>query len=88
MRLKVRSLAGWLPLCASTVFEGDPVTRYPRLMELIALFRQRHPELVAHVAPTDTNRLRSASNQVANGIVAALDKDGKTRILSLSSSSC
>ncbi len=53
MRLKVRSLVGLLPLCASTVFEGDAVTRYPRLMEMIALFRKRHPELIAHVAPTD-----------------------------------
>jgi hypothetical protein len=40
MRLKVRSLVGLLPLCASTVFEPDFATRYPRLMELIALFRQ------------------------------------------------
>jgi hypothetical protein len=53
MRLKVRSLVGLLPLCASTVFEGDAVTRYPKLMEMIALFRKRHPELVSHVAPTD-----------------------------------
>jgi hypothetical protein len=53
MRLKVRSLVGLLPLCASTVFEADSVTRYPRLMEMIALFRKRHPELVSHVAPTD-----------------------------------
>jgi len=49
----VRSLVGLLPLCASTVFEGDAVTRYPKLMEMIALFRKRHPELVSHVAPTD-----------------------------------
>ena len=53
MRLKVRSLVGLLPLCASTVVEGEAATRYPRLMEMIALFRQRHPELIAHVAPTD-----------------------------------
>jgi hypothetical protein len=53
MRLKVRSLVGLLPLCASTVFEADAVTRYPRLMELIAQFRKRHPELISHVAPTD-----------------------------------
>ena len=51
-RLKVRSMVGLLPLCASTVFEEDIVTRHPRLMELIALFRKRHPEVVAHVAPT------------------------------------
>jgi hypothetical protein len=53
MRLKVRSLVGLLPLCASTVFEADSIMRYPKLMEMIAQFRKRYPELVAHVAPTD-----------------------------------
>jgi hypothetical protein len=53
MRLKVRSMVGLLPLCASTVFEADSVTHYPKLMALIAQFRDRHPELVSHVAPTD-----------------------------------
>jgi hypothetical protein len=52
-RLKVRSMVGLLPLCASTVFEEDAALRHPKLMEMIALFRKRHPELVAHVAPTD-----------------------------------
>jgi len=52
-RLKVRSLVGLLPLCASTVIEGDAATKFPRLAEMIALFRKRHPELVSHVAPTD-----------------------------------
>jgi hypothetical protein len=52
-RLKVRSLVGLLPLCASSVFEADDVTRHPKLMEMIALFKKRHPELISHVAPTD-----------------------------------
>jgi hypothetical protein len=52
MRLKVRSLVGLLPLCASTVFEADAATRYPKLAEMVALFRKRHPELISHVAPT------------------------------------
>jgi len=52
MRLKVRSMVGLLPLCAATVFEANAAERYPKLIELIALFRKRHPELVAHVAPT------------------------------------
>ena len=30
-----------------------PSTRHPKLMEMIALFRKRHPEVVSHVAPTD-----------------------------------
>ena len=53
VRLKVRSMVGLLPLCASTVFEADAATRYPKLSEMVALFRKRHPELVSHVAPTD-----------------------------------
>jgi hypothetical protein len=52
MRLKVRSMVGLLPLCASTVFAPNAAERYPKLMEMIALFRKRHPELVSHVAPT------------------------------------
>jgi hypothetical protein len=53
IRLKIRSMVGLLPLCASTVFEPDVAERYPRLLEMIALFRKRHPELISHVAPTD-----------------------------------
>src|SRR4029453_16743329 len=51
-RLKVRSLVGLLPLCATTMFEEDLATRHPKLLELIALFKKRHPDVVAHVAPT------------------------------------
>jgi hypothetical protein len=70
MRLKVRSLVGLLPLCASTVMEADVARSYPRLLEMIALFRKRHPELISHVAPTDAGfmgykdrRLLSILNQ-------------------------
>jgi len=52
-RLKVRSMVGLLPLCASTVFDADAAARYPKLMQLIELFKKRHPEVVSHVAPTD-----------------------------------
>ena len=52
MQLKVQSLVGLLPLCASTVFAAGAMARYPKLMELIALFRKRHPEVISHVAPT------------------------------------
>ena len=53
MRLKVRSLVGLLPLCASAVIESDAVERLPRLMAMVAQFRDRHPELVSQVAPTE-----------------------------------
>ena len=52
MRLKIRSMVGLLPLCASTVFEPGHVNRHPKLMAMIAQFRHRHPELAEHVAPT------------------------------------
>ena len=40
IRLKVRSLVGLLPLCASTGVPTAISERFPRLMEMIALFRQ------------------------------------------------
>jgi len=52
-RLKVRSMVGLLPLCATAVLESDMATRYPRLNEMIALFKKRHPDLVAHISPTE-----------------------------------
>ena len=51
-RLKVRSMVGLLPLCASTVFEAEVLQRMPKLRELIQLFRERHGEVLAHIAPT------------------------------------
>jgi hypothetical protein len=52
-RLKVRSMVGLLPLCASTFFEADDVARHPKLTELVELFKKRHPELVVHVGLGD-----------------------------------
>lgn len=53
MRLKVRSLVGLIPLCASSVFESDMLKRHPRLMEMITVFKQRHPEIISHISPTN-----------------------------------
>jgi len=49
MRLKVRSMVGLLPLCASTVLEPGLVARHPRMMELAQLFRKRHPDVLKHL---------------------------------------
>jgi hypothetical protein len=51
-RLKVRSMVGLLPLCASTIFGPTELERHPRIKQLIQLFRERHPEVVAQIAPT------------------------------------
>ena len=50
LRLKVRSMVGLLPLCAASVFEANADEHFPRLRELIELFRERHPEVVSQVA--------------------------------------
>jgi hypothetical protein len=63
-RLKVRSMVGLLPLCASTIFGPDDVTRHPRLMDLIQLFRERHPDVVAQVAPTAEGYIGHAGNRL------------------------
>jgi len=48
-RLKVRSLVGILPLCASTVYEGNLAERVPRFTERARWFGKRHPELLADI---------------------------------------
>jgi len=76
-RLKVRSLVGLLPLCASTVFEGDVVKRNPKLMELIAVARKRHPELATAVAPTDEGFVGYKDRR----LLSILNKTKLTRVL-------
>jgi hypothetical protein len=54
VRLKVRSMVGLLPLCASTVLEATGVlSKLPKLKELVEVFRKRHPEAIRQVAPMD-----------------------------------
>src|SRR5262249_4754499 len=55
VRLKVRSIVGLLPLCASTVFEASALAKRPRMTELVELFRTRHPDLLKHIAPADSS---------------------------------
>jgi hypothetical protein len=50
-RLKIRSMVGLLPICASTILEPDQV-KLPRLAELVRLFRERYPEVLAQISPT------------------------------------
>jgi hypothetical protein len=70
-RLKVRSMVGLLPLCASTIFEADVSTRYPKLVELIKLFAQRHPEMIAHIAPTREGFLGYAGRRLFSVLTKA-----------------
>jgi hypothetical protein len=56
MRLKVRSMAGLIPLCAASVFEeSSMLLRHPRFARFMALFRDKHPEVLKHIAPADNS---------------------------------
>ncbi len=77
MRLKVRSLVGLLPLCASAVFEANAAERYPKLIEMIALFRKRHPRVVSHVSPTDQGFVGYKGRR----LLSILNKEKLVRVL-------
>ncbi|HKH75118.1 MAG TPA: hypothetical protein VKA59_27365 [Vicinamibacterales bacterium] len=65
-RLKVRSMVGLLPMCAATVFEPKGEGRFERLKELVGLFRERHPEVLDHVAPGDHTFVGFANRRLAS----------------------
>jgi hypothetical protein len=50
-RLKVRSLVGLLPLCATTVISREVLERFPQLTERVRSFLARQPELASRIAP-------------------------------------
>ena len=77
VRLKVRSLVGLLPLCASSVFRADVVERYPALAEMVAQFRKRHPELISQVAPIDNDFIGYQGRR----LLAILNKEKLERVL-------
>jgi hypothetical protein len=77
MRLKIRSMVGLLPLCASTVFGPDHAARHPRLAELVQLFRERHPEVLAHIAPTGEGYIGHAGRR----LLSPLSKKRLERVL-------
>jgi Glycosyl hydrolase family 63 C-terminal domain len=65
MRLKVRSMVGLLPLCASTAIEANGIlARHPRLQELIDLFKKRHPNVLKQIAPADGNFVGYANRRL------------------------
>jgi hypothetical protein len=76
-RLKIRSMVGLLPLCAATVFERD-AAKYPRLKEMIALFRERHPDVAAKIATADDPKLGGYEGR---RLAAVCNKEKLQRIL-------
>jgi hypothetical protein len=77
-RLKVRSMVGLLPLCASTIFEQDIIHKYPKFRELITLFGKRYPEVLAQVAPTSEGYIGYAGRR----LLSPLSQKRLQRVLS------
>jgi hypothetical protein len=48
-RLKVRSMVGLLPMCATTMFEGKIIAKFPEIGERFQSFLKSRPELIAGI---------------------------------------
>jgi hypothetical protein len=77
-RLKVRSMVGLLPLCATTVTEKWQRERVPRAMAGIQRRLRRMPELLESIHPTGPGHLGVAER----GIIALLNPERLRRVLS------
>ena len=76
-RLKVRSLVGLLPLCATTIIEPWQRERVPKLTERLRARLQRKPELIESIHPTGAGHLGYGER----GILALVNPDRLRRIL-------
>jgi mannosylglycerate hydrolase MGH1-like protein len=76
-RLKVRSMVGLLPLCATTVIEKAQRERVPKAMRTIHERVRRMPELAATMHPTGPGHLGVADR----GILALVNPERLRRIL-------
>ncbi len=76
-RLKVRSMVGLLPLCATTVIEQWQRERIPRAMAQLQERLRRMPELLATMHPTGPGHYGVADR----GIIALVNPERLRRIL-------
>ena len=76
-RLKVRSMVGLLPICATTVIEPWQRDRFPRLVERFTERVRRMPELLQSIHPTGPGH-RGYGDR---GIFAVVNPDRLRRIL-------
>jgi hypothetical protein len=77
-RLKVRSMVGLLPLCATTVLEPWQRERAPRVTAILRERVRRMPELMESIHPTGLGHLGYAER----GIAALVNPQRLRRILS------
>jgi hypothetical protein len=77
-RLKVRSMVGLLPICATTVIEPWQRERAPRVVQILTERLRRMPELLESIHPTGPGHLGYAGR----GIAALVNPERLRRILS------
>jgi Mannosylglycerate hydrolase MGH1-like glycoside hydrolase domain len=77
-RLKVRSLVGLLPLCATTVIEKEQREKTPKALGGILERLRRIPELINSIHPTGPGNLGVAER----GVLALVNPERLRRILS------
>src|SRR5205807_7524802 len=49
-RVKLRSLVGLLPMCATTVFEAEVLDRFPALQAAVTDYLRRNRDLLTNIA--------------------------------------
>jgi len=76
-RLKVRSMVGLLPLCATTVIEKEQRERVPRVLAAYQARARQMPELLEGIHPTGPGHLGVAER----GILALVNPERLRRIL-------
>ncbi len=77
-RLKVRSLVGLLPLCATTIIEPWQRERVPRAVDALEMRFRHIPELSGGIHPSGPEHANAAGRTIA----ALVDHDRLRRILS------
>jgi hypothetical protein len=75
MRLKVRSMVGLLPLCATTVLPAGVLKGLPGLSKRVRDFVARHPELGRNISPPD------AAGVGGSRMLSVLDERKLRRVL-------
>jgi hypothetical protein len=76
-RLKVRSMVGLLPLCATTVIEAWQRERVPNVTRFFSARIKQLPQLLKTIHPTGPGHFGIAER----GIIAMLNRDKLTRVL-------
>jgi hypothetical protein len=77
MRVKVRSIVGLLPLCATTVFEPEQVTHLGATLARFRSLLQSRPELASSLHPL------SHPGQAGRRLLSIVNEDKLRRILSV-----